>query len=361
MTKNTKYVHLEIMRIFAAFFVIFNHVGVELGDGYLLFASKPIGSLQMWCYLVVSVFCRFNVPLFLAISGALMLGRPCESFQKNLVRILKTAMILLIWSIAYYAYDIYKTQENFILKDFLVKLYSTQTKYHLWYLYLHLALLITLPFLKGMVQNLDDKLFYYMFGIAVFFDGILPSIEYLVNKGTITLNGNLKISWLVNQGFLYPCLGYFMQNRLDIQKYKKYLPLLWIFNVLGISASCYMTYYKGMYTALLRETTFHSSFRVINCVVVFITIRCLFEKANLPNILNKIIISVGKCTFGIYLLHPFILEQRFFQTCSQYLLQRTGINDMAVYFMLCFITMAICYIIILLLSKIPILKKLVGF
>lgn len=70
--KIKKEISLEIMRIFAIFFVIFNHTG---GDGYYLFLQQEKGGLLFWIYLFLSVFCKFSVPLFLAVSGALMLNR----------------------------------------------------------------------------------------------------------------------------------------------------------------------------------------------------------------------------------------------------------------------------------------------
>ena len=58
-----------------------------------------------------------------------------------------------------------------------------------------------------------------------------------------------------------------MQNKLELNK-KKIL-FLWLFNILGIIISCYMTYYKGKVTGTLdfsKSQVFHSSFVLINCI-----------------------------------------------------------------------------------------------
>lgn len=244
-----------------------------------------------------------------------------------------------------------------------MKLYSSDLRGHLWYLYLYIAYLAVIPFLKSLVKGLEEKYFYYMFFIAIFFNGILPVLEYLVGQGAVTLNGNLKISWLLNNAVLYPCLGYFMQHRLKFESLNKYLLWLWAANVLGIIISCYMTYYKGQITGVLSQSqsvSFHNSFVVINCVTIFITVRLLFEKRKLCSIVQNVVLSVGSCTFGIYLWHVWVKDRGWFNVGLTWL-RGTGLNHMISVLLMCLLTMIISYIIALVLSKIPMVKKLVGF
>lgn len=74
-------IHIECIRILAAYFVIFNHTG---NDGFFLFAGYDRGSLPYWLYMFISVFCKISVPLFFMIAGALLLkkdmvGKNCEN------------------------------------------------------------------------------------------------------------------------------------------------------------------------------------------------------------------------------------------------------------------------------------------
>ena len=93
------------MRIFACFFVIFNHTGDR---GVFLFSLYDANTLQFWLYMLVSVFCKFSVPLFFMIFGALMLQREPESLKKLWVRrILRMMLILLIWSFFYYLVEVF--------------------------------------------------------------------------------------------------------------------------------------------------------------------------------------------------------------------------------------------------------------
>ena len=98
-TKETKWkqIDIELMRIIACFFVIFNHTET---NGYFLFSLYDKHSLQFWIYLFLSVFCKFSVPLFFTISGALMLDREPEPLNRLWrYRILKMVIILVTWSL----------------------------------------------------------------------------------------------------------------------------------------------------------------------------------------------------------------------------------------------------------------------
>ena len=97
---DNKRLDIELIRIIAVFFVIFNHTGTM---GYFLFASYEPRSIQYWIYLFISVFCKISVPLFFMITGALMLNRKEESLRylwKH--RVLHICCILIIWSFFYY-------------------------------------------------------------------------------------------------------------------------------------------------------------------------------------------------------------------------------------------------------------------
>ena len=70
--KKKKLLYIEFLRAAAIFFVIFNHTATE---GFLLFTKYPTDNIQYWLYLAISIFCKFAVPVYFMISGALLLGK----------------------------------------------------------------------------------------------------------------------------------------------------------------------------------------------------------------------------------------------------------------------------------------------
>ncbi|MGN1235339.1 MAG: acyltransferase family protein, partial [Christensenellaceae bacterium] len=91
--KPEKHLYLEILRVFAIFGVIFNHT---YDKGYFLFATRPIGSFPFWVEMALSIGCKCSVPIFFAISGALLLGKdePLSVIWRR--RILRMAILLLV-------------------------------------------------------------------------------------------------------------------------------------------------------------------------------------------------------------------------------------------------------------------------
>lgn len=360
VTKQTKqhYTYISALRILAIFFVIFNHSG---DMGFYLYTYYPAGSLGFWVSLFVSIFSKVSVPLFFMISGALLLNKQDEPL-KDLwgKKIVKMAIPLVAFSLVYYAYALYWSRGPFDLKAFLTQLYASDWMYHLWYMYAYLAYLMCLPFLRSMVQNLPNRYFYYMMVLAVVFNGVLPCLEHRFSLGAIRINPYLQPTWLITNSVLYPCLGYFFQHRVDIASWKKKLPILWGANILGFLISGYMVYFRFTVAGVVEKTEmFHGCFAVLNCSALFLTARMLLSGQKLPRPVSGLMDSMGKCTFGIYLMH-LLFKDRPFLVNLVYRLRAIGMNHLLAVMIYCACIFVITYGITFVLSKIPLVRKTVG-
>lgn len=123
---HKKQLDIELMRIVACFFVIFNHTE---NKGFFLFSSYDSHSIQFWLYMFISIFCKFSVPLFFCISGALLLCKESEPIGRLWKhKILKMFLILLIWSLLYYLSEVHLGWQEFSLKTFSVRFYDSNWK-----------------------------------------------------------------------------------------------------------------------------------------------------------------------------------------------------------------------------------------
>ena len=360
ITKQAKkqHVYIHVLRIVAAFFVIFNH---SADYGFHLYTFYPVNSLQFWVYLVISIFSKISVPLFFLISGALLLNKPDEPL-KDLwgKRIVKIVIPLVAFSLVYYAYTLWWSGAPFRLGEFLTTLYASDWMYHLWYMYAYIAYLMCIPFLRSMVKSLPDKYFYYMIGLALFFNGILPSAEYLSSQGMIGMNYYLRPTWLMTNYVLYPCIGYFLQHRVTFPLKKTQLLLLWGMNLVGFAVSGYLTYYRANLVGVVEKTeTFHGYFVLLNCIAVFCTAKQIFTKPISSKTASKMLQSVADCTFGIYLMH-LLLKDRSFLVQILERLRAMGINYMLATLIYCVCIFAVSYAVTFCMSKIPLVKKAVG-
>lgn len=177
--KRTK-LHIEAMRIVAAFFVIFNHTGL---NGFLLFETYESNTPFFWAYLFVSIFCKFSVPLFFMISGALLLNKRESVGQVWKYRIAKIALVLVLFNIISYAQRIYLGEESFDITRFLTGMYTGDWNGAYWYLYSFIGFLIGLPILRLFLANINGRHICYIMAIVLFFDGLLPMMEYALFRG----------------------------------------------------------------------------------------------------------------------------------------------------------------------------------
>ena len=105
--------------------------------------------------------------------------------------------------------------------------------------------------------------------------------------------------------------------------------------------------------------TFLNLFVAINAIVVFITVKYIFEIIVLDTRMKKWIIEIGKCTFGVYLIHVWILRDiPFFKTIWFSIEQNTIIGRYFGIYLSCVLCFVICTIIIYFLRKLPLVREL---
>ena len=361
-SKKKKLIYLEVMRIIAAFFVIFNH-----SDGFTLFMDQQLGSPSYWIYLIISICSKFAVPVFFMISGALLLARdePIKVVLKK--RVLPIIVILLVFSFGYYIVEVIRgTQSAFSLKIFFFNLYSTGWNYSFWYLYAYIGFLLLLPFLRPMVQNMKTSAFYYLIALVIIFEGILPILQYLITNNEYSLNSDLGISRFIAWPILYPCLGYFFEHRVTLSHNRvtrRNLIVLAVISLIGIIISAIMTYIcmrRANYTNNYDVQIFFNSFIIIYSITIYLSLKYIFEKHQFRHIIiERIILSVGSTALGIYILHVlFLARLTFMWKFYYYLVDDLGINHMLCALFICFLVMLICYAITTICHKIPILRRL---
>ena len=351
--ENNKIIYLEIIRIIAAFFVVFIHTD---NQGLHLYTRYPCESWRFWVYLFISLFCNVAVPLFFCISGVLLLNRQDESLKTLWKkRILRIAIDLVVFSIAYafFASWINGTDYNFV--DYLRQMFTSETYGHLWYLYAYIAFLISTPFLRVMVKNLSNKSFVYMIVICIVFS-LFQIIETMFGDN-YGLNDYLIPVWCTSGAMIYPCIGYYLHYRVDINRIRKYLPVLWLINILSLFILAIINMILQKYQEDYTLNSF-DCFQIINCITIFLTVRYFFEKRNLNKILEKAIITLGSCPFGVYLLHVFALQNPASKVLRRTLLRHLSAIPMIGIWIYVLYAFIICMVATYIFKKIPLIKRL---
>lgn len=304
---QNRIIYIEALRIFSAILVIFNHTEI---NGYFLFSTRSMGSILYWTDLFFSVFCKCAVYIFFAISGALYLDRKPSDIRNYLCRILKVVAILVTISFVYYLALIIPAGLSFDIKAFVTMIYTCTVSQHLWFLYAYLAFLIVLPFLQAIASTMTNKMVAVVVILSLILNGFIPFAQYFLFKGNYALTDAFS-PWITSTVFLYPVLGHYLHN-CNLEKANKYLYCLWIFNIVTILISELMVTYESIVEGVLSEKDsqqFISSFVVVNTITVWLTFRIVFGRIKSAKV-KRIIALFGSATFGVYLLHPLVLESK---------------------------------------------------
>ena len=333
------------LRLIAMFAVIVLHTASPL-----LFAYKG-ASLQDWLVGdIYNALVRFAVPVFVMITGALLLHRGYELGDFLKKRIGRLILPFIFWSLVYVGYQLYNEEIAFtsdVWADLKLVLHELQTGsfYHLWYVYLLIGLYLFIPVLSKFVRNAtENELLYFL---AIWFLAMLLSTPYLsvFNTAVDLHNFTGYIGYLV--------LGHY----LTYKRFKLHaLPVIAALIFIGLVALItWGTYYLEIKDHTL-STFFYEPigpFIVVLSASAFLMAKYTVIKLNAA--ITRVFDNAGKYTLGIYLSHALILT----------LLDLAGINytlftpilSIPLIALLCFL---LSWLLIYAMSKLPLVKHITG-
>ncbi|MDF9824772.1 surface polysaccharide O-acyltransferase-like enzyme [Breznakia sp. PF5-3] len=345
--------YLDVCRIVATFFMVMIHVVAPLWGGTSA-SSDEWGIMNIY-----DSIARFCVPLFLMISGALMLDKNKEKsttdlFKKNILRII---IAFVFWSaiylIPYYFYDGVRVKTQFMLK-------FQGGHYHMWFLFTILGIYLMIPLIKSFIY--DDKKCKYFLILWLVFSIIIPNI-YLISelfpnlphflqdefRFLSTLSEKIQPSLVL--GYVgYFVLGYYLHNK-EISS--KLTTIINISAIIGIVATIIMT--KRVSILRGENVMYFYEFLTPNVLLPSIAVMISAKKL-VPNEMNltmtKVLTSLSKLSLGIYLSHALfeiILRRNGINVNSLNYMYMVPILTLLIYLLSAFTT----YII----SKIPVLRK----
>ena len=153
-------VGVELIRVVACFMVVLLHVAAS---GFHDFADA------WWPSNFHDAFTRVCVPLFLMITGALLLGRQEPLSRLLRGRVLRLLPPLLFWSLFYVGWRAWRSDDPFDWMAAFASLPAQPSSYHLWYLYAMVGITLFLPFLRLLWQHSGEteKRFYLLMWLLV--------------------------------------------------------------------------------------------------------------------------------------------------------------------------------------------------
>ena len=322
------------------------------------YVTKDIGSFNFWIGNILDSLARVGVPLFVMISGTIMLDRNYEFNTKKLIKhITKMVIFFVVWSAIYCL--IFNILGQFFLKHEsinIIKIIGSfiQGHYHLWFVYLIVGLYLIVPLLRLWVKDENKKYVEYFIILSIIFTYILPQIinvgrnysnlfEHLDN----ILEKKLYLEYV--GGFTtYFILGWYMHNY-SIRNKK----IMYFLGILGLMVSIIGTYILSTSTGKPIQMYGNLSLNVLfQSIAIFLFIKT--KRINVQYRQNKCIKSISENSLGIYAIHA-LLVTIIYRILDE-IDSENAIINIPIVFILSFI---IAFFISFILRKVPFLRRIV--
>lgn len=334
MADSNRIEYISLASVLSAIAVIFLHSN-ECIKNFSLVGFDWISSI-----FIHSIFFP-AVPIFFMISGAMLFNFNKKYDLKTYFskRISKTVMPYIVWSLfglcfqIFYLNTIKLNDVNFtyilfgLINGNLVGVY--------WFFILLFIFYCLIPIFSSVVINKK----YCLYGIILLF-----VINLIVSPPPYQ-----KIAIICY--LFYGMVGYY------IHVYGISKNLKWVFYILGISGlllHMFGTYFLSISAGELNYT--FQSYTHFTCVFysigLFVFIKYDLVTLMRHDIINKVVSFLDFYTFGIYLIHWYILKM---------LLKIFSINNTLIYYRLFapFVVIIICVLIVTAMRKIPLIKRCV--
>ena len=368
------------VRAAAICLVILTHVSAQWLD-----SSLRTGGISLYVSHLCSILSFAGVALFVMLSGAIYLSsdRRPKSTSLRLIagKSLRFFAIYLFWKLFYFAEDLLLNplQENgsspiTAVKDkFLLAMFRSNGKYHLWYLPMLCFLLLLVPLIYEGAQQLPACLMYLF---VYFTAAILLPTAFLFEFPFKYLLMDFRN--LFDLGHFLGYLGYFLlghvlyelAHRRSFPLSRRYLTAAVWFCTLVSSFIALRTEAAESLAAGTTDSSFATPFVLNTCllsIALFMTIcrpknpkhplvtapEVQTQESAIASLFRKGLNSLAGSSFGIYLVHPFVLD----------LVQKTGllndsVNSVLGIPLLWILLLAASWLLSAALHRIPLIRRL---
>ena len=295
MKMNSRKNYLDILKIFACFCVLADHSNYFVSTGG---ARINPGTAQYPIAFIYLTIAHVAVTLFVMISGALLLGKE-ESYKKCFVRVIKTSLVIVIFTLIHYLFD--KGLNNFDVKEYCSHVIKGDYIINYWYLYMYLGLLVMLPILRKMVQVLKEMDF-----LCIMLLTFICSFDFITGLNP----------WF-NLPIFTPFLGVFILGYyLDNYDIKELIPrflakekVLFIVSSIGLVIDIlFVALYSARESRLDNTVSnrlfcWNNIFFIYMAIYLFYWAKKLWSEKTDSSMRSIGLLKVLRGTYGIYLVH----------------------------------------------------------
>ncbi len=290
-------VWIDNARIAAILAVVFLHAASAVVK-----ESEPVGCVAWWIGNLWDSSVRWGVPVFVMISGMLLLNpskteSAVEFYRRRASRVLVPLSFWTIFFLVWVSKGPLVRGEGVPWFDWAQRTVAGRPFYHMWFLYMIVGFYLFVPFLRKITRQSSPE-----------------ELVFLV----VTLFGISMATFALNQA----CTGH---NQFFINRFLLYLPFFLTGHVIGItgfkpnrmvvlmvfllavaltSIGCYLLAARGN----LTEGMYFYGDLSITVVPMSVSMVFLLKESSFPLLSAQTSRRLASLTLGIYLVHPVFID-----------------------------------------------------
>ncbi len=328
-SSNSRFIWIDYTRVYAILFVVLCHA-TESYYGAVVRGEQTINFIPWIVENSLFTVGRLGVPLFLAITGALMLSReldPIRFYKKSLLPLVITTEIWIVFNYFFAcAFQGVLFQPVDLITEMLF-LKSPELS-HMWYMPMIIGVYVALPFLAKLTSAFGNGRCFIVPGVlAVVSCIVVPTVNVFLKEAlplNLSLDSKLDLSFLGGTYGIYLFGGYFIGNRKVLAKVHTLWITLGICVALALNTAGQYFLYSNHYYKSNRLLWYTSLGVCIAGLLFFELLRRMYDKPERQE--NRVIRMLARCSFGIYLLHKplMVLAMEYLSLNSLNVMARIG-------------------------------------
>jgi len=341
--------YIEIMRALAILMVI----GIHVASAYVYngeFAAEATANWKAANWIMG--FLRPAVPLFIMISGALLLqpskaSEPIKVFFKK--RILRVLVPFALWSAVFAAWRLWFLHQPVTLGGAIADFFQGGVYIHFWFMYVLLALYIVTPILRQYTKQASRSNLTYALGIWLVASILLPFVR---DQWGLEINLMYHIPITSYAGFYLA--GYYLSQITVPHKLKH--GLLGLYVALALLTSSLTQQLTQQAGGVLDDSFYNNPMpnTVLMSICLFLWLKELPHQSLLGSgkLWKGAIVLTSRHSFGIYLIHLLAID--LFQ--SNYLGFQLNLLNLSAWFtipLFSLLILGLCLLILKPLSLLP--------
>lgn len=291
-------IYMDVLKILACFAVILQH-SVNV--------TSEIHELWNWHYMF-SYTGRFAVPIFVMVTGALLLDEDKTITVKQIIMKYIPRVLLPLIGIVY----IIQVTDMMLTGTYtwkviyrpIVSVLTNNVSVPYWYIYMLIGLYLMLPFIKKIISGASKREIEYFLVLFLGIRTVVPFWEKVLETNLFSKVTNAFMINIVSGYVGFLVLGYYLNKYINIYRVSW---IIWIDIFVVIAPLFYIVYVsQEKYTDGIYFADIFSINMVVHAVCLFLIAKSLCNY--IPNKIHSSVVRVSSMTFYMYLLHVYMLQ-----------------------------------------------------